>query len=474
MSMRPVPEMYPVSQSYYGGFSTQFSGGARHGAIDFACPTGTPVLAPDNGVIVHADWVWNLPGGPNDWAPRWYQLKPAPGDTHAGGGIMTVLRNDLGSHWIMAHLSDNNMVKVGQRVKMGDVVGLSGGTGVATGPHLHLGLVPPAPDYNNGAYGAIDPAPFLTERYAPNKYVSWRGGATKGTGTASKPSTPVAAPRHGIDVSWHQPADIVKRVASDFVIVKATEGAAWYNDKLSAQINDAFAAGKRVGIYHFANVNNSSDAEAEYFLKYAKPFIDRGAVPVLDWEPGKLVTYTQWAEDWLRVVDARTRKTSIIYMNLVASRLSTWTAFAKARPFWLAYYGNESVFNGYATSFDPPKVPGWRLSMWQYSEHGRLPGYAGDLDLNVYFGGVAEWDKKTAAQSVDKELEEIMSWYKGGRRDFEGWIARKCRDAIQQMMPVIVANVWSYKNPKVNGSRDAYAVLTDIDKRVAALEKGGK
>lgn len=193
MSMRPVPEMYPISQSYYGTFSNQFQGGAVHGAIDFAVPAGTPVLAPDDGTVVHADWAWNLPGGPNDWASRWYLIKPASGDTKGGGGIITTLRNDLGSIWYAAHLSDNNMVKVGQRVKAGDVIGLSGSTGIATGDHLHLGLIPPNPDVSNGAYGAIDPAPFLTEKYAPNKAVSWSGGATKGTGSAAKPTTVPAA-----------------------------------------------------------------------------------------------------------------------------------------------------------------------------------------------------------------------------------------------------------------------------------------
>ena len=188
MSMRPAPGMYPVSQGFWGTFSTRYSGGTAHGAIDIACPSGTPILAPDDGVIVFADWAWNLPGGPNDWVPRWYQLKPARGDTRSGGGIMTVLRNDLGSHWIMAHLSSNNEAPVGKRVRKGDVIGKSGNTGSSTGPHLHLGLIPPNPNWGNGQYGAIDPAGFLTEAYAPNKYVSWKGGGTAGTGSAANPT----------------------------------------------------------------------------------------------------------------------------------------------------------------------------------------------------------------------------------------------------------------------------------------------
>lgn len=185
MSKRPVPATYRISQYFDGQFSTKYSGGTAHGAIDFATPVGTPVIAPDDGVIEHADWVWNLPGLPGQWTWRWYQLKPAVGVTNVGGGIMTVLRNDLGSVWIFAHLSDNNMVRKGQRVRAGDVIGLTGNTGSSTGPHLHVALLPPNPDYSNGTYGTIDPLRALDEPYAPNTQVSWAASKTSGKGSSA-------------------------------------------------------------------------------------------------------------------------------------------------------------------------------------------------------------------------------------------------------------------------------------------------
>lgn len=188
-SMRPVPAMYRVTQPFNGRFSTKFSGGSAHGAIDFATPIGTPVVAPDDGVIVHSDWAWNLPGGPTDWAARWFQLKPARGNQRGGGGIMTVLRNDAGSHWIFAHLSSNDEAPVGKRVKRGDIIGKTGNTGTSTGPHLHLGLVPARPNWGNGTFGSIDPMPWLTIPFAPNTYTSWTGAPTSGTGAATKTAT---------------------------------------------------------------------------------------------------------------------------------------------------------------------------------------------------------------------------------------------------------------------------------------------
>lgn len=180
MAMRPVPSKFPVSQGFDGQFSNKLTGGSGHGAIDFACPVGTPVVAPEDGTVVFASWCWDLPGGPNDWLSRWYQLKPAVGNRNAGGGIMTIIRNDVGSVWILAHLNDNNIAPAGTSVKKGQVIGYSGNTGSSTGPHLHVGLVPAQANWSNGFYGAIDPSPWLTETY------QIQGAASSASETTSK------------------------------------------------------------------------------------------------------------------------------------------------------------------------------------------------------------------------------------------------------------------------------------------------
>ena len=224
MAMRPVPSKFPVSQGFYGQFSNKLTGGSGHGAIDFACPVGTPVVAPEDGTVVFASWCWDLPGGPNDWLSRWYQLKPDVGNRNAGGGIMTIIRNDVGSVWILAHLNDNNIAPAGTRVKKGQVIGYSGNTGSSTGPHLHVGLVPARANWSNGFYGAIDPSPWLTEAYQIRGY----GTAPAKKDTAKKATAKKATvARHWIDVSDHQPVSIIADVATDAVSIKATEGNGW-------------------------------------------------------------------------------------------------------------------------------------------------------------------------------------------------------------------------------------------------------
>lgn len=180
-AMRPAPDMYPVTQNFADN-STIYNYGSGHGAIDYGVPHGTPILAEEDCVVEFAQWVYHLPDG---WEARDYQIKPAFGDTRTGGGIAVKLRNSIGSRWWNCHLSRTDL-NPGDRVLKGQIIGYSGNTGSSTGPHLHVSLLPPRPNWQNGYFGAIDPAPFIKERYAPRSSTSWQGSPTSGKGSSSK------------------------------------------------------------------------------------------------------------------------------------------------------------------------------------------------------------------------------------------------------------------------------------------------
>lgn len=85
-----------------------------HNGVDFGCPIGTPILAAADGWISYADSVPDADGeGINIAHPFGYT-----------------------QYWHLSRLS----AIPGQVVKAGDLIGLSGNTGFATGPHLHFGL----------------------------------------------------------------------------------------------------------------------------------------------------------------------------------------------------------------------------------------------------------------------------------------------------------------------------------------------
>ncbi|WP_256384926.1 peptidoglycan DD-metalloendopeptidase family protein [Photobacterium toruni] len=86
-----------------------------HNGVDFAAPTGTPVLTTGDGVVTR---VINHP-----YAGRYVVIK------HSANYSTRYLHNS------------RILVKVGQRVKRGQEIALSGRTGRVTGPHIHYELL---------------------------------------------------------------------------------------------------------------------------------------------------------------------------------------------------------------------------------------------------------------------------------------------------------------------------------------------
>lgn len=87
---------------------------SRHLGLDFGAPAGTPVHAINRGAIVLAR------------------------DLYFEGGFV-VIDHGQGLFSLYLHLSDLR-VKEGDEVTSGQVIALSGGSGRATGPHLHLAV----------------------------------------------------------------------------------------------------------------------------------------------------------------------------------------------------------------------------------------------------------------------------------------------------------------------------------------------
>ncbi len=123
---RPVPPSAPswTDKSYPYG-STRGGSLRPHTGVEFGVPTGTPVLAVAPGTVLVAG---------ND-------SQTAYGPTTDFYGNLVILELDTTGatpvYALYGHLSEVS-VTVGQRVAMGDVLGLSGATGVADGPHLHF------------------------------------------------------------------------------------------------------------------------------------------------------------------------------------------------------------------------------------------------------------------------------------------------------------------------------------------------
>jgi len=110
-----TPVGYPVQgfcSDGYGWRNDPMTGDREfHRGMDIVAPVGTPVLAPADGVIAAAG-------------------------RQAGYGKMVQLSHGYGYSTRYGHLSEI-LVKPGQRVRRGEVLGRVGSTGRSTGPHLH-------------------------------------------------------------------------------------------------------------------------------------------------------------------------------------------------------------------------------------------------------------------------------------------------------------------------------------------------
>jgi murein DD-endopeptidase MepM/ murein hydrolase activator NlpD len=113
----PVDFRY-ISSGFTTGkrYISAFNISTGHRAIDYAAALGTPIRAIGDGVVTYASW------------------------SRAGYGNLVSIRHNGTYSSNYGHQS-KILVKVGQKVKQGQIIGKVGSTGLSTGPHLHFEIV---------------------------------------------------------------------------------------------------------------------------------------------------------------------------------------------------------------------------------------------------------------------------------------------------------------------------------------------
>ncbi|MBE0648919.1 MAG: M23 family metallopeptidase [Bacteroidales bacterium] len=140
-----IPAIQPVSNkdlkrigSYFGTRMDPFYKVKKfHEGVDFTAPTGTEIYAAGNGVITTA------------------------GRNFGGYGNQVVIDHDYSYTTLYAHMS-KILVKNGEKVKRGQVIGLVGNTGKSTAPHLHYEI------RKNG--NAVNPIYFFYNDITPEQF----------------------------------------------------------------------------------------------------------------------------------------------------------------------------------------------------------------------------------------------------------------------------------------------------------------
>lgn len=200
---------------------------------------------------------------------------------------------------------------------------------------------------------------------------------------------------NGIDIASYQAGLNTATIPADFVIIKATEGTGYINPTWKRQADTALAAGKKLGLYHFQRAANPI-SEADYFVRNIKAYIGK-AVLVLDYEAND-VPGTVGVKQWLDRVYSTTGVRPMIYTSTSWENSRDFSAIAKANyGLWIAQYNFETQVSGYKPRDLYGRVSHWRnTAMFQYTSVGKLPGWAGKLDFDVFYGDRAAWDSYAA------------------------------------------------------------------------------
>ena len=133
----PTKDLTRVASGYGWRIHPVFKVRKMHTGMDFTAPTGTEIHSTGDGKVV--------------------EIK----SSRRGYGKYVVIDHGYGYHTRYAHLS-KFAVRVGQKIKRGDVIGYVGSTGTSTAPHLHYEVE------KNGK--KINPVNFYSNDLTPEQY----------------------------------------------------------------------------------------------------------------------------------------------------------------------------------------------------------------------------------------------------------------------------------------------------------------
>jgi murein DD-endopeptidase MepM/ murein hydrolase activator NlpD len=143
--LKSIPSIMPVNRKLVkisSGFGWRYlpgRGGQFHTGVDFAGHIGIPIFATGDGVVEDA----NLNA------------------SFAGYGLIVLINHGFGFKTLYAHLS-KVLVKPGDSVKRGQIIGYMGSTGYSTGPHLHYEVI------RNGQ--KVNPINYIFEGLSEEEY----------------------------------------------------------------------------------------------------------------------------------------------------------------------------------------------------------------------------------------------------------------------------------------------------------------
>ncbi|MDR0809096.1 MAG: glycoside hydrolase family 25 protein [Gemmobacter sp.] len=199
-------------------------------------------------------------------------------------------------------------------------------------------------------------------------------------------------PVHGVDVARFQTAiDWPEARANgvNFAFIKATEGGDRLDEMFEAHWRGARQAGLRRGAYHFFYHCRPPEEQADWFFRHV-PRRSGDLPPVIDmeWTPTSPTCTIRRAPEVIRA-DAETLVSLFTRHYGTAPILYTTVDFYEDNQMW-RLKGVDFWLRSVA-AHPSERYPGQPWTFWQHTSTGRIPGIAGDVDINAFAGSEAAW-----------------------------------------------------------------------------------
>ena len=165
-----------------------------------------------------------------------------------------------------------------------------------------------------------------------------------------------------------------------FVYVKATEGATYIDPTYAVRVAEAAHHGLVKGAYHFMRLGSDVNEQIRNFCSTVT-WLPGDMPPALDIEvENEMRRYgaehtRKWVYTWLEGVEKQMHVRPIIYTGeKIRDNYLRQDPRFKNYQCWIARYREAGPAN---------KV--WRI--WQFTEKGKVSGYRGPIDSNIFKGG---------------------------------------------------------------------------------------
>ena len=211
---------------------------------------------------------------------------------------------------------------------------------------------------------------------------------------------------NGFDISDCNGDINVAQVQGDFAIVHHSCGT-FIDPTFETQANATLNSGKELGVYHFIT---GADGEIDTFINGIRPYVGK-AIIALDWEAGnERCPNTQWGNwQYLRRFTQAIQRELGVNPLLYASASDYGPLYSLGTQLncgvWVAQYATNDA-TGYQEA--PWNENEYDMAVFQYSDNGRIDGYNGPLDLDLFYGDRNTWHayaKSTMTAPAPKKEE---------------------------------------------------------------------